>query len=136
MIEGWDEDMQKNEKELWGQLEARERQEGIYWKQKSKVKWLQDGEKNTKFFHNSVIQNRNHSRIQKLKKIDGSRIETRGEIEAELSHYFSEILNEYVHDRERDIAQITRLIPSSVTREDNEMLVKLVTLQEVEEAVN
>ena len=55
MMDGWDEDMQKKEKELWGQLEPRERQEGIYWKHKSKVKWLQDGEKNTKFFHNSVI---------------------------------------------------------------------------------
>ena len=40
MEEGWDEDMQQKEKALWGQLEARERQEGIYWKQKSKVKWL------------------------------------------------------------------------------------------------
>ena len=66
--------------------------------------------------------------------MDGSRIETRGEIEAELSHYFSEILNEDVHDRERDIAQITRTIPSNVTKENNEMLIKTVSLQEVEEA--
>ena len=102
----------------------------------SKVKWMQDGEKNTKFFHNSVIQNRNNSRIQKLKKMDGSRVETHGEIEEELTHYLAEILNEDIHDRERDIAQITRLIPPSVTRENNEMLVKPVTLQEVEEAVN
>ena len=68
--------------------------------------------------------------------MDGGRIETRREIEEELNHYFVEILNEDIHDRERDIAQITRLIPPSVTREDNEMLVKLVTLQELEEAVN
>ena len=68
MTDGWDEDMQKKEKDLWGQLEGRERQEGIYWKQKSKVKWLQDGERNTKFFHNLVIQNRYSSRIQKVKK--------------------------------------------------------------------
>ena len=60
----------------------------------------------------------------------------RREIEEELNHYFAEILNEYLQDRERDIVQITRLIPPSVTREDNEMLVKPVTLQEFEEAVN
>ena len=53
----------------------------------------------------------------------------RREIEEELNHYFVEILNEDIHDRERDIAQITHLIPHSVTREDNEMLVKLVTLR-------
>ena len=75
-----------------------------------------------------MIQNRNNSRIQKLKKMDGSRIETRGEIEAELSHYFSKILNEDVHDRERDIAQITRSILSTITKENNEMLIKLVSL--------
>ena len=94
MDEGWDEDMKEKEKSLWGQLEARERKEGIYWKKKSKVKWLQDGERNTKFFHNSVIQNRSISRIQKLKKRDGSRVETKWEIEADLTQHFSEILNE------------------------------------------
>ena len=45
MTDGWDEDMHKKEKDLWGELEARERQEGIYWKQKSKFKWLHDREK-------------------------------------------------------------------------------------------
>ena len=68
--------------------------------------------------------------------MDGGRIEKHWEIDEELNHYFAEILNEDIHDRDRDIAQITHLIPPSVTREDNEMLVKLVTLQEVEEAVN
>ena len=60
--------------------------------------------------------------------MDGSRIETRGKIEAELPHYFLEILNEDVHDRERDIAQITRSILSTITKENNEMLIKLVSL--------
>ena len=60
---GWDEVMKVKEKDLMHQLEARERHEGIYWKQKARVEWLQEGERNTKFFHNSVIQNRNSSRI-------------------------------------------------------------------------
>ena len=30
MENGWNEDMKAKEKELWGQLEAREREEGIY----------------------------------------------------------------------------------------------------------
>ena len=56
--------------------------------------------------------------------MDGSWIETRGEIEAELSHYFLEILNEDDHDKERDIAKITRLIPPTVPRENDDMLIK------------
>ena len=60
---GWNEEMKKIEKELMGQLEARENQESLYWKQKARVKWMKEGERSTKFFHNSVIQNRNNTRI-------------------------------------------------------------------------
>ena len=76
MEEVWDEDMKAKEKYLMNQIEARERKEGTFWQQKARVKWLQEGERNTKFFHNSMIQNRSNSRIQKLKKMDGSRVET------------------------------------------------------------
>ena len=74
---GWDEDMKAKEKDLMSQIEARERKEGILWKQKVRFKWLQEGERNTKFFHNSVIHNMNSSRVQKLKKRDNRRVETR-----------------------------------------------------------
>ena len=122
MEEGWDEDMKVKEKDLMSQIETRERQEGIFWKQKARVKWLQEGERNAKFFHNLVLQNRSSFRIQKLRKRDGSRVETRREIEIELTQHFFEILSEDGRDRGRDIEKITHLIPRAVTRENNEML--------------
>ena len=45
MDTGWDVEMKEKEKDLLTQLDARERQEEIYRKQKSRVKWLQEGEK-------------------------------------------------------------------------------------------
>ena len=81
------------------QLEARKKQEALYWKQKVRIKWPKEGERNTKFFHNSVIQNRNSSRIQRLKTRDGNRVDTRREIEVELTQHFSEILREDGGDR-------------------------------------
>ena len=39
-------------------------------------------------------------------------------------------------DRRQKIEKITRLIPRVVTQEHNEMLVKPIDLQEVEEAMN
>ena len=63
-------------------------------------------------------------------------MDTRREIETELTQYFSEILREDVRERSREIEQITRLVPRMVTVENNEMLVKPIEMQEVEEAVN
>ncbi len=41
-------------------------QEEIFWKQKSRVKWLKEGKRNTKFFHRSTIENRTHNRISSI----------------------------------------------------------------------
>ena len=67
----------------------------------------------------------------------GSRVETWREIEEELSQHFSDILKEDGGDRSRAINMITDLIPRTVTKENNEIqLVKLVSMQEVEEVIH
>ena len=68
--------------------------------------------------------------------MDGSRVETRREIEEELSQHFSDILKEDGGDHSRAINRIIDLIPRTVSRENNEMLVKPVTMQEVEEVIH
>jgi len=136
MALGWDDELRIQERNLLEQLEGRERQEEIYWRQKSRNLWLQEGEKNTKFFHNSVIQNRHRTKILKIKDREGRLVESRGEVEEVLVDHFSNVLKEEGTDRSNDIDQITRLIPRVVTREHNALLLKAISLQEVEEAVN
>ena len=98
MESGWDMEMKEKEKDLLIQLDARERHEEIYWKQKSRVKWLREGEKNSKFFHNSVIHNRLGSKIHKIKMSDGTQVENRWEVKEELTIYFKGIMTEYNND--------------------------------------
>lgn len=41
-------------------------QEEVFWRQKSHVKWLREGDNNTKFFHASVVQKRAATAIHEL----------------------------------------------------------------------
>ena len=120
-------EMKEKEKDLLIQLDARERQEEIFWKKKSRVKWIQEGEKNTKFFHNRLSL-----KIHKIKKADGTQVETRGEVEEELTSYFKGIITKENSDKDQNIDCIIALIPRKVTREDNEMLNNPISMQEVE----
>ena len=63
-------------------------------------------------------------------------METREEVEEELSSYFKGIMTKDNYSREQEIAQITNLIPRSIPREDNENLNKPISMQEVEEALS
>ncbi|PRQ51592.1 putative transcription factor interactor and regulator CCHC(Zn) family [Rosa chinensis] len=47
-------------------------QEAMYWQQKSRVKWLQEGDKNTKFFHLSTMIRRRRNKIEGLLDANGA----------------------------------------------------------------
>eukprot|EP00253_Pinus_taeda_P006797 PITA_06797 len=56
----------EEEGRIFTRIEERRKQEDILWKQKSRVQWLWEGERNTCFFHKSMIQHRQHNRIFSL----------------------------------------------------------------------
>jgi hypothetical protein len=70
----------KKEAEIQSQIYDRYQQEETFWKQKSRITWLKNGERNTTFFHHSTIQHRMHNRTNSLKKTVGARVETHKEI--------------------------------------------------------
>jgi hypothetical protein len=48
-------DSAREEEKLQTYLEERQKQEEILWRQKSRVQWLKEGERNTKFFYRSMV---------------------------------------------------------------------------------
>eukprot|EP00253_Pinus_taeda_P025864 PITA_25864 len=69
-----------------------------YFGDHSRVQWLKEGERNTKFFHRSTIDNRAHNRISLIKDKDGNFLNSREEIEAVLVQHFSDIVKEHNSD--------------------------------------
>ncbi|KAB2601993.1 hypothetical protein D8674_002998 [Pyrus ussuriensis x Pyrus communis] len=54
-------------------------QEESYWCQRSRVKWLREGDANTQFFHSSTLQRRRRNKIVKLRDENGNWVENMNE---------------------------------------------------------
>lgn len=44
----------------------------MYWKQRSRVNWLQLGDQNTRFFHQTTLQRRQYNKILRLQDDSGN----------------------------------------------------------------
>ena len=110
------------------QLAEKEKQEETLWRQKSRIRWLKDGEKNTKFFHSTTIQRRMHNNITHIQNEQSIRVEKHEEIETELLNYFKQVNREPNKDKSQAIEKITSNIPKLITEEHNQMLLKPVDL--------
>ena len=58
MNNGYTTNLYMEETNICSKIEERERQEEILWHQKSRIRWLKEGKRNTKLFQISVIQDR------------------------------------------------------------------------------
>ncbi|KAM1152337.1 hypothetical protein ACFX2J_034792 [Malus domestica] len=66
----------------------RQAQEASFWHQRSRVKWLREGDLNTSFFHQSTLQRRRRNTILKLKAEDGQWVEHPSRIRQMVEDHF------------------------------------------------
>jgi hypothetical protein len=99
------------------------------------VQGLQEGDRNTKFFHRSIIQRRQHNHITTIKPTQGNLVTKHEEIEQELVSYFSNLLTKTQHDFGKAISKITHHTPKLVSLEQNKTLLRPITLTELEQAI-
>ena len=69
--------------------------EETFWRQKSREKWLEEGDRNTNFFHNSTIYNRSKNKITCIKNHQGILVEKPRKIVDTFVTHFKNILNNY-----------------------------------------
>ncbi|XP_071933514.1 uncharacterized protein [Coffea arabica] len=129
----------------WSQAQANFLQalanEEFFWKQKARIKWLQEGDSNTKFFHSYVQDKRARLRISRIKSSMGDWIEDLDAIAAEGVSFFQKLLSRdhiglaKALAEERATQQLLLNISSLVISQQNVDLIRMVTMGEVKEAV-
>ncbi|XP_059064717.1 uncharacterized protein LOC131856805 [Cryptomeria japonica] len=109
--------------------------EKVFWHQKSREFWLSDGDRNTKFFHNSTKQRRTVNRITKIKTSEGKTIEDPNLITSKVVKYFENILNNWEGSNLSFRDDILANIPKIVTEAQNKNLGARFTKEKVKIAL-
>jgi exonuclease III len=125
----------REEEGLMVDLEACREQEEILWRQKSRVQWLKEGERNTKFFHRAMTHRRYINRITQLEDDQGTPIRDHDQIAEALNSFYQDLLTETNTNREEAIQKVTRHIPKLINSEQNIALIRPITQSEVDSAV-
>ncbi|XP_028798620.1 uncharacterized protein LOC114754051 [Neltuma alba] len=113
------------------QIEEAWDREEKYWWQRSRVNWLQDGDRNTKFFHSSTIQRRIKNKVTKLKSDDGRWLEEENEVNDAFLKFYSSLFSS-TGCKNMQVALF--FVKNSVMAEDNERLEGRVSLEEIKMA--
>jgi hypothetical protein len=103
-------------------IELREKKEEILWNQKARTRWLRQGDRNSRFFHNSMINKRNINKITSMQSAQGDKLETYGEIEEEFKSYYHKFLSEPDIERQEATRSVLTHIPKLVTSDQNDSL--------------
>lgn len=118
---------------LRDKLERLEHQWNTFWRQRAHVKWLQEGDKNTAFFHAFASERKKKNTLKGLKTEDGRWIEGNEPLKDYIANYFSDIFSSTArHDNEA----ILRTVQPKVTEEMNEILCAEYTEEEVKAALD
>ncbi|CAN6675688.1 unnamed protein product [Malus baccata var. baccata] len=107
-------------------------QEECYWMQRSRVRWLREGDANTNFFHNSTLQRRRRNQIIKIKDELGNWVEQPGSVRKLVEDHF---IHTFTTGEARNWGTLLDCISPRVTEDMNLALLKPVSEDEVKTAI-
>ncbi|XP_057791242.1 uncharacterized protein LOC131008375 [Salvia miltiorrhiza] len=105
-----------------------------FLRQKSRINWLQDGDRNSSFFHNMIKFRKQHLNIGHL-QIDGVVTTDSGRIERHIIDYFSQLFKE-TDNRWVETVELEAIIEHSISDNHNDMLISLPEEVEISAAVH
>jgi hypothetical protein len=106
--------------------------EEMLWLQRSRIMWLKEGDRNTRFFHNKAVWRAKKNRIKYLKDQDGVVQDTPTDMERMTRNYFQSV---YTRDPTLESAPVVSLFEEKITTQMNEQLCKPFTENEISDAL-
>ncbi|CAH9104521.1 unnamed protein product [Cuscuta europaea] len=123
-------------REHWNHLKtllvSKYKLERKFWKQKENIKWLKDGDANTKFFHSFLKVKHRKQGISSITICHGQIVTSLPDIFEAAVNFFS---NLYAVEHVFEAAELLQFIPKLVNDEDNVNLMKIPQEEEVNLAV-
>jgi hypothetical protein len=106
--------------------------EELMEKQRSRVEWLREGDRNTSFFQAKSKERAKTNRTAALRRVDGTVVTEQQELETVAWDFYSEL---FTRQEEPDVLPILDCVPEKVTDQMNDELTKPFTAAEVEKAL-
>ena len=102
------------------------------WRQRSRVAWLSEGDRNTHFFHLRASNRRRKNLIKALEKQDGQLTEELTEMQQMALDFYKTL---YTSEGVEGLEDVLQHVPSKVTAAMNEMLMAPYKEDEVKKAL-
>ncbi|XP_062089315.1 uncharacterized protein LOC133795872 [Humulus lupulus] len=107
--------------------------EELFWRQKSRIQWLKEGGRSTKFFHVHTLVKRRRNAILHLKGLDGKWMEGAHQIATIFQNHHSEV---YGPNRGKHKAKLEELIFKVISDDQNNGLIEILDADEIQKTLN
>lgn len=107
------------------------RDEETFWRQRSKVEWLKEGDRNKSFFHNAVRGRRLRNKVLMLRDNQGNEQYSEGSKGNVAVEFFTDL---FVSSNPFDMEQLFEGFPCKVTQSMNVELTKPISPEEIKRA--
>lgn len=109
------------------------REEEIKWRLKSRQLWLQDGDKNTFFFHKQATARKIRNNVSSILDNEGNQHDTQEAIRRVATDYYRELITET--KGEEDYADFLQYLPKGLIKEMNDNIVKEMEEEEMRRTI-
>jgi hypothetical protein len=115
-----------------GRLVELYRREELMWRQRSRIEWLSDGDKNSKFFHQRASMRRRKNLIKALTGSDGQTVEDPEALKSMMNDFYK---NLFTSEGVQDMHNVLDHVPRKVSAQMNDTLTTDFTEEDVKKAL-